>query len=116
MLFADVQHAMQALQHELSMHALCDVAAEEIRHLAGYDRVMVYRFHPDDHGEVIAEARDQELEPLLGLSYPASDIPRQARKLYLLNQLRVIADVDWPATSPPPRRPPRARPGSSPCR
>jgi light-regulated signal transduction histidine kinase (bacteriophytochrome) len=66
--------------------------AEEIRELTGYDRVMVYRFRHDDAGEVIAEACADGMEPFLGLRYPASDIPPQARALYLRNRIRVIPD------------------------
>lgn len=69
-------------------------AAMQVHKLIGYDRVMVYRFWEDGHGEVIAEVRDEALEPLLGLHYPASDIPKQARELYKLNLTRMIADVD----------------------
>ena len=65
----------------------------QIREIIGYDRVMIYKFHEDDHGEVIAEARGEELESWLGLHYPASDIPRQARELYKVNLVRLIADV-----------------------
>ena len=93
--FADAHHAIQAMEHANGVKGLCDTAAEEIRHLTAYDRVMIYHFHPDWHGEVIAESREPELEPFLGLEYPASDIPRQARKLYLLNRLRAIADVGY---------------------
>ena len=94
-LFADLNHAMRVLQEADSVQALCDSAAAEIRRMTGYDRVMVYRFHPDEHGEVVAEAREPAVEPFLGLHYPATDIPRQALKLYLLNHLRVIADVTY---------------------
>ena len=90
-----VRHATHAMHEASGMSALCDAAAAEFKHLTGYDRVMVYRFHPDEHGEVVAERCEPEQEPFLGLHYPASDIPRQARKLYLLNHLRVIADVDY---------------------
>lgn len=72
-----------------------DLVASNVRELTGYDRVMVYRFRPDDAGEVIAEARADDMEPFLGLRYPASDIPPQARALYRLNRLRVIPDVDY---------------------
>ncbi len=94
-LFEDVRHAMEALQGSDGVQELCDAAATQVRRLTGFDRVMVYRFHPDEHGEVVAEDLRPDLEPFLGLHYPASDIPRQARKLYLLNHLRVIADVDY---------------------
>lgn len=69
-------------------------AARQIRALTGLDRVMVYRFADDGTGDVVAESADNELPPFLGLRYPASDIPVQARALYRRNYLRVIADVD----------------------
>ena len=56
---------------------------------------MIYRFHPDDSGEVVAETAIGGLEPLLGLRYPASDIPQQARTLYKRSWLRLIDDVDY---------------------
>lgn len=70
-------------------------AAVQVRQLTGYDRVMVYRFRHDGAGEVIAESRADGLEPFLGLRYPASDIPPQARALYLRNRLRVIPDAGY---------------------
>lgn len=69
--------------------------AEEVRLLTGYDRVMVYRFRHDDAGEVIAEARADDMEPFLGLRFPASDIPPQARALYVRNRIRVIPDARY---------------------
>jgi chemotaxis family two-component system sensor kinase Cph1 len=74
--------------------SLLNKTAEQIRKIIHYDRVMVYKFHEDGHGEVVAEAKNDHLEPLLGLHYPASDIPKQARELYKLNLTRLIADVD----------------------
>jgi PAS domain S-box-containing protein len=76
-----------------SLDLLCQTMASEIKGLIGYDRVMVYRFDPDGHGEVVAEAREAELEPYLGLHYPSSDIPQRARDLYLRNRVRVLADT-----------------------
>lgn len=70
-------------------------AASLVRELTGYDRVMVYRFRSDDAGEVIAETHADDVEPYLGLRYPASDIPAQARHLYLVNRLRVIPDAGY---------------------
>ncbi len=69
--------------------------AEQVRLLTGYDRVMVYRFRHDDAGEVIAESRDSALPAYLGLRYPQSDIPVQARTLYLRNRIRVIPDATY---------------------
>ncbi|KPN17100.1 GAF domain-containing protein [Luteimonas terrae] len=69
--------------------------AEQVRLLTGYDRVMVYRFRHDDSGEVVAESRDSALPAYMGLRYPASDIPVQARSLYLRNRIRVIPDATY---------------------
>lgn len=68
---------------------------EAIAQLAGFDRTMIYRFHEDGHGEVIGETlAHPDWESFLGLHYPATDIPRQARQLYLQNRIRIIADAD----------------------
>lgn len=69
--------------------------AEQVRLLTGYDRVLVYRFRHDDAGEVISESRNSEMPSYLGLRYPGSDIPPQARTLYLRNRVRVIPDADY---------------------
>jgi light-regulated signal transduction histidine kinase (bacteriophytochrome) len=71
--------------------------AEEVRELNGFDRVMVYRFLRGGHGAVVGEAAREGLESYLGLHYPATDIPQQARRLYVLNTLRLIADVNAPS-------------------
>jgi phytochrome B len=71
---------------------LCDTVVEHVRELTGYDRVMVYRFHEDEHGEVVAESRRNDLEPYLGLHYPATDIPQASRFLFRQNRVRMIAD------------------------
>ncbi|GAA0571658.1 HWE histidine kinase domain-containing protein [Caenispirillum bisanense] len=72
---------------------LCEDAARYVRMFTGFDRVMVYRFLPDGSGQVTAEARERSMEPFLHLRYPATDIPQQARQLYLHNTIRVIADA-----------------------
>ncbi|WP_296701383.1 diguanylate cyclase domain-containing protein [Thiocapsa sp. UBA6158] len=86
---------MQALHAASSQRELCAIVVAQLRQLTGYDRVMVYRFDREGHGEVVAEARDRDLEPYLGLRYPASDIPRQARRIYLAQRVRSIANVDY---------------------
>ncbi|WP_407427177.1 ATP-binding protein, partial [Arcticibacter sp.] len=65
----------------------------QIKNIINYDRVMIYKFAEDGHGEVVAEARNSNLGPWLGLHYPASDIPQQARELYKVNLTRLIANV-----------------------
>ena len=84
--------------------------AEQVRQLTGYDRVMVYRFRHDDAGEVVAESRDSALPAYLGLRYPASDIPVQARALYLRNRIRVIPDARYVPVPIVPERDTRGQP------
>ena len=69
-------------------------AASIIKKYTGYDRVMIYQFMKDGHGQVVAEEKEAHLEPFLGMYYPASDIPKQARELFIKNVVRIIADVD----------------------
>ncbi|MFD1871718.1 ATP-binding protein [Hymenobacter bucti] len=89
----------------------CQHAVEEVRALTGFARVGMYRFAPDESGEMIAEAKREDLAPLLGLHYPATDIPQQARAMYLKNWLRFIPDVDYaPAPLVPVRNPATGRP------
>nr|BAJ34089.1 unnamed protein product [Eutrema halophilum] len=71
---------------------LCDTVVESVRDLTGYDRVMVYKFHEDEHGEVVAESRRDDLEPYIGLHYPATDIPQASRFLFKQNRVRMIVD------------------------
>jgi chemotaxis family two-component system sensor kinase Cph1 len=74
---------------------LCLRAVEAIKRLSGFGRVMAYRFDHDDNGLVIAELLDPGYDSYLGLCFPASDIPAQARALYVANRIRVIEDVDY---------------------
>jgi chemotaxis family two-component system sensor kinase Cph1 len=89
------QRIISQMQRRHDIDTLLVRVTQEIRHLTGYDRVMAYRFRPDLSGEVIAEARREDLGTFLGQRYPASDIPAQARLLYILNPIRLIADVDY---------------------
>ncbi|MDW4572086.1 diguanylate cyclase [Microbacterium sp. M3] len=71
-------------------------AAREIKAITGYDRVMCYQFHDDGHGQIVADERESDMEPYFGLHFPASDIPVQARALYIEKRSRVIAHTDDP--------------------
>ncbi|PIA50801.1 hypothetical protein AQUCO_01200213v1 [Aquilegia coerulea] len=82
---------LQSLPHG-DIGSLRDVVVEDVRELTGYDRVMVYKFHEDEHGEVVAEIRRSDLEPYLGLHYPAIDVPQVARFLFKKNRVRMISD------------------------
>ncbi len=76
-----------------NIFALAQLTTRLVRELIGFDRVMIYRFADDATGEVIAESRANDIVPYLGLRYPATDIPSQARRLYLDNRLREIVDT-----------------------
>lgn len=89
----DENQAVLALDRD-GASSLLQSLAQQVQALSGYSRVMVYRFLPDASGEVLAEALDGDLPSYLGLRYPATDIPPQARALYLRNRVRTIADVN----------------------
>lgn len=74
---------------------LCQNIADETRQITGYDRVMIYKFDPEYNGEVIAESKRQDLDSFSGQKYPHTDIPAQARELYIRNPLRMIADINY---------------------
>lgn len=90
-----VRNSVEELNRATSVTELYDTAARAVRDLTGFDRVMVYRYDEDYNGEVVAECKREDLNPFLGLHYPASDIPAQARALYEKNWLRLISDVDY---------------------
>lgn len=90
-----VRGAVERLNRAHGLDELYDITAREVRALTGFDRVMVYRFDAEYNGEVVAEARREDLNAFLGLHYPASDIPPQARALYEKNWLRLISDVAY---------------------
>ncbi len=96
-LLALLHPVMNRLSTAKSVGDLRTTAAREIRRLTGFDHVMVYHFHPDGHGEVVAEDHTEGITPYLGLHFPASDIPAQARRLYLQKLSRVIATSDYQA-------------------
>lgn len=78
-----------------TLKELCSLVATGTRNITGYDRVMIYRFDKDYNGEVFAESVRDDLEPFLGLHYPHTDIPPQARQLYMTNLLRLITDIEY---------------------
>jgi two-component system, chemotaxis family, sensor kinase Cph1 len=91
------QQLLSELRDQLQIESLLQRVTDHYRELTGFDRVMAYRFRADGSGEVVAESRHLSLEDWRGRRYPAADIPQQARRLYLLNTLRLIADVNQPS-------------------
>jgi len=90
---AAMKLSLVRLQRATDVREFCQRAAEEVRRFTGFDHVMVYKFLDDGAGFVIGEALASEVESYLGLHYPASDIPQQARALYLKSWLRFKVDV-----------------------
>jgi two-component system, chemotaxis family, sensor kinase Cph1 len=86
-----LSHVEQADTAQLFCHRLAD----EVRRVSGFDRVIIYRFLENGSGVVDTEARGDDVESFLGLHYPASDFPRQARELYLSNWIRLIPNVRY---------------------
>ena len=85
---------------------ISEATVKEVRALTGFERVMLYSFDEQGDGTVLAEDGDGSLPSYLGLRFPASDIPSQARELYRMNRIRLIADAQYrpvpiePAISP----------------
>lgn len=86
---------LQHLQSAKTLQALYEISVSEIQAMTGYDRVLIYRFEEEGHGQVIAEASAPSMELFNGLLFPASDIPEQARELYRTNWLRIIPNADY---------------------
>ncbi|BEL03614.1 ATP-binding protein [Actinoplanes sichuanensis] len=94
-IYTPIRQALIRLQMAGTVVEACRAAVREVRAITGYDRVVAYRFETlDGPGEVIAEDVADGGEPWLGLWFPATDIPPQARRLYERNWIRVIADAD----------------------
>lgn len=92
-LFSVLADWQSALQRFASKQQLLDTLTAQVRQLAGYDRVMIYRFDEDWHGSVVAESRGEDIGSYLGHHFPASDIPAQVRRLYSIKRVRDIPDA-----------------------
>ncbi|MGY2052642.1 histidine kinase dimerization/phosphoacceptor domain -containing protein [Methylobacterium sp. JK268] len=92
----DVAAGLDRLRAAADLAGAAHVAAREVRRLTGFEAVLVYRFDPDWNGEAVAEDRDPAWNrSLLGLHFPASDIPAQARSLYTRAKSRFVIDRDY---------------------
>ena len=94
------------LRNATHLPDLYDFVTEKIRAVTGFDRVKLYKFDENWNGEVVGEAKAEYMPSYRGLHFPASDIPEQARKLYMTNYVRQIADVNYaPVPVIPPYHP-----------
>jgi len=89
-----IKHSLHSMIEARELSRVFNSAVNEIRNLTGFDRVMLYKFDHEYNGEVVAEAKQKNLNSFLQQHFPESDIPKQARELYLKNPIRLLADVN----------------------
>jgi light-regulated signal transduction histidine kinase (bacteriophytochrome) len=95
MMNAVITNFVATLERLENEQDLCDALAEQIAELTEFDRVMLYSFNEEGHGTVLSEVNNGRLPRYLGLRFPASDIPKQARELYVLNTTRIIPNAAY---------------------
>lgn len=89
-----IKSSVIKMQNAASLHDMSQIIVKEVQKLTDFDRVMIYQFNIEDTGKVVAEEKIESLSPYFGLHYPDSDIPAQAKKLFTLNRLRLIPDIN----------------------
>ena len=94
-LYTQTKNFVSMMERHSYLPELCQEIAAETKRITGYDRVMIYQFDEEYNGEVIAESRREDLESFERQKYPHTDIPAQARELYIRNPLRMIADISY---------------------
>jgi light-regulated signal transduction histidine kinase (bacteriophytochrome) len=78
----------------LELKDILSAMAGEVRAYLNTDRVKVYQFNSDGSGVVIAESlAENKLPSLLGLNFPADDIPLYARELFVRARQRTVVDL-----------------------
>lgn len=92
-----LRSALDSIHNQNNWQQFLAEGVRQVQAISGFDRVMIYRFHEDNHGEVVAEAVRPGVESYMGLHYPASDIPAPARETFLHNWVRIIPDITAPA-------------------
>lgn len=94
-IYQRIKQAMQHINQCSAMEEVCTVTAGELRKITGFDKVMVYRFDENWNGTVLAEVAEPHMEAYIGLTFPASDIPKPARDMYEKNPYRLIPNRDY---------------------
>jgi diguanylate cyclase (GGDEF)-like protein/PAS domain S-box-containing protein len=96
--FQRIINQLVAIKQKKNINDKLQGFADLIKSISQLNRVMIYQFDDHNNGEVLSESKEDSMESLVGLHYPASDIPPQARELYLKNTVRVLADVHYTPT------------------
>lgn len=93
--YNELKYAMAAVDAAKSTSEACQIAIRELKAISGFDKIMIYQFDENWNGDVIAEVMEPGMESYLGLKFPASDIPRQARELYKKSPFRLIPNIHY---------------------
>jgi two-component system, chemotaxis family, sensor kinase Cph1 len=93
--YQELKHVVTAIENARNVEQTVTIAARELKKASGFDKVMIYRFDKEWNGNVLAEEREDDMESYMGFTFPASDIPQQARDLYLKNTYRFIPDREY---------------------
>jgi len=93
--YQEIKYVMAAIEEAQTTEETCDIAIRQLRQLSGFDKIMVYSFDEAWNGDVIAEVKEEGMDAYLGLKFPSSDIPAQARALYQRMPYRIIPNVDY---------------------
>lgn len=94
-IYEDLRNYSIEAQKAHETHSLYDLIVTHVRKITGFDRVKLYKFDESWNGSVVGESRAEDMPSYLGLNFPASDIPEQARRLYSINYLRLIPDIRY---------------------
>ncbi|MXV16922.1 GAF domain-containing protein [Hufsiella ginkgonis] len=93
--YNEIRYVIAAIDTAETLGQASAIAVRELKKLSGFDKIMMYRFDEEWNGTVIAEIMEEGMEPYMGLTFPASDVPKQARALYLKNPYRLIPDREY---------------------
>lgn len=93
--YQQIRYITSLLKQANTKEEIAQRAAEELKKFSGFDRVLVYQFDPQWNGTVIGQAKEEDMSNFMGLRFPASDVPKQARDLYFKNPYRLIPTRDY---------------------
>lgn len=93
--YKELTQAMSAIEKAETLKEAAEISVSELKKASGFDKVMLYRFDEQWNGHVLAEAKEDDMESYLNFTFPASDIPKQARDLYEKNPYRFIPDIGY---------------------
>lgn len=93
--YQDIKYVMAVIEQSNDIRELCQQVIISLKRLSGFDKIMIYQFDEYWNGDVIAEVMEDGMDSYLGLKFPASDVPHQARELYKKTPYRLIPNVNY---------------------